>query len=263
MNEKEIVSENEKEIVPGNEEKLVPGKDNSLIDAVRELKWKEFTLRVEHYKHYLNIALQVNAFFYVTTGAVLGVYLKYSLELSKDYHLVYFLLLPILIGSVLRGVFIYGADLQKSAYESLDVVKKELDGYGFKMEQVYDARPLYLLFKVFGWIFFLVAFALIPIPLITWTASFWDLVVFIFLSALIMYGGYRLPALAHNWEKLADADDSETSFPSLLMKTYVSLSGEIAPAPQEGNKTEALGESQIENSNRESENKAQAKLPTN
>ena len=37
----------------------------------RELKSKELEMRIEHYKHYITIALQANVFYYVTPAAFL------------------------------------------------------------------------------------------------------------------------------------------------------------------------------------------------
>ena len=50
-------------------------KDSERKDEVNFL-WEEFKIRVETYKSYLNIALQANVFFYVTTGGVLAFYLN-------------------------------------------------------------------------------------------------------------------------------------------------------------------------------------------
>ena len=90
----------------------------------RGLKIKELEIRISHYKYYITAALQANVFFYVTTGGVIAYYLKYTHE-AKIPHLEFFLLLPILLGSVLGGVFFYGAWLQATAVEHINDVRDE------------------------------------------------------------------------------------------------------------------------------------------
>lgn len=68
---------------------------------MEDYRWKEFEIRVEAYRYYLNIALQTNVFFYAITGVVLGFYLN---KTTNEY-LVYALLLPIIIAAVLGGFF--------------------------------------------------------------------------------------------------------------------------------------------------------------
>ena len=59
--------------------------DNKSIEPEeeRKLKSKELQMRVEHYKHYIMIALQANVFYYVTTGGVLAFYLKSKYRTKK------------------------------------------------------------------------------------------------------------------------------------------------------------------------------------
>ena len=39
---------------------------------MEDFRLKEFEMRVEAYRYYLNIALQTNVFFYAITGVILG-----------------------------------------------------------------------------------------------------------------------------------------------------------------------------------------------
>lgn len=164
-------------------------------DIEREIKWKEYTLRVEHYRYYLTLALQVNAFFYLTTGVVFGYYLNNSPQSA-----LFFLLLPILIGSVFGGIFIYGSKLQKKASISIEKLRNELAGYKFalKTEEFFDVRTIHMLFLIFGCIFLLVVIALILLPLITKPASR-ELCIFVPLACLILLAGISLPFVAHMW----------------------------------------------------------------
>jgi len=174
-------------------------------DFKRNLKWEEFKLRVEHNKYFLNIALQVNVFFYLTTGGVLGFFLKDSTQQSQDNHLVFFLLLPILIGAVLGGIFVYGAKLQKNASEKTEELRVELkNDFSLEIKELPDVQPLHLLFLIFGYIFFLVVAALILVPIIIgFVIISRDFIIFSVMAVLILCAGANLPWIASKKESKA------------------------------------------------------------
>lgn len=181
----------------------------------RELKSKELEMRVEHYKHYITIALQANAFYYVTTGGVLGFYLKYTFESLPIPNLEFFLLLPILFGSVLGGIFFYGAELQVKAVENLDDVRDELrNRLGLSVKRFYDAHLLVILLNIFSVIFFLVVAALLILPLLSgriyWSEKLQTLVTstnpltmwfFYLVAVIILIGGFLIPRIARRLER--------------------------------------------------------------
>lgn len=148
-------------------------------NAERRLKWNELAIRIEHYKYYLGRALHVTAFFYAITGGVLGFYLKdlgkdpvEAAKYHQDYHLEYFRLLPILIGSVLGGVLIHGARLQERAVDSMEHIRNELrERLGLDVEELYDAHLLNILLRLLGYIYFFVASLLVLVPLLTLSPS--------------------------------------------------------------------------------------------
>ncbi len=142
-------------------ENLESSKDSER-NSVSNFLLDEFKIRVETYKNYLNLALQANVFFYVTTGAVLGFYLNNTTKQSP--FLEFFLLLPILIGAVLGGIFIYAAKLQKKASTIIEKIRSESNEKGFRIAELPDINLLYLLLVIFGCIFFLVAISLIVVP---------------------------------------------------------------------------------------------------
>lgn len=177
-------------------------------DIKRELKWKELAIRIEHYKYYLNIALSVNGFFYVITGGVLGFYLKNPPE-SAAHPLEYVLLLPILIGAVFGGVFIYGARLQEKAIDSMEGIREEMsEKLGLDIQELQDAHLLNILLRIFGYIFFFVGVALLLVPfkfaansteklmLFSRFETPSDLIPFLTLAILILIGGGFLPIIA-------------------------------------------------------------------
>ncbi len=89
------------------------------------LKFEELKIRIEHYKYYLKLALEANAFFYVITGGILGFYLRQP----ANTHLEFFLLLPMLIGAVLGGIFNHGAQLQRYSSRRRSAREGAAQGY--------------------------------------------------------------------------------------------------------------------------------------
>lgn len=130
-----------------------------------DFRWKEFEMRVEAYRYYLNIALQTNVFFYAITGVVLGFYLN---KTTNEY-LVYALLLPILIAGILGGVFIYAADLQKKAADTIEDIRREMrneisDEKKVTIKEIPHLELLYILLLIFGRVFIIIGVALIITP---------------------------------------------------------------------------------------------------
>ena len=122
----------------------------------------ELKLRIDAYQKYINTALQVNAFYYAITGAVLGFYLN-----KPDGRAVYFLLLPIFIGAVLGGIFLYAARLQKGASKKINDITNKINEElypGMEIKTFDDVDLLRLLLLIFAYIFFIVCIALTLMP---------------------------------------------------------------------------------------------------
>lgn len=181
-------------------------------DIKRELKWKELAIRIEHYKYYLTIALEVTAFFYVITGGVLGFYLKNPAE-SVKHPLEYVLLLPILMGAVFGGIFIYGARLQEKAILSMENIRSELrERLGLDIQELHDAHLLNILLRIFGYIYFIVGIALLLVPFkfaITSSANITpfsklvipkDLIAFSISAIAVLICGGALPIIARGFD---------------------------------------------------------------
>lgn len=136
---------------------MMRNKEDSKRGVVPHYKYKEFDLRIQAFRYYLGIALRVNVFYYFTSGVVLGFYVN-----QKDAnYLEYFLLLPIFMGAVLGGIFIYAAKLQKGAADIIETIKGELE---LDIKDIPDIDLLYILLRMFGWIFFVVGAGLIAVP---------------------------------------------------------------------------------------------------
>lgn len=196
----------------------------------RRLKWNELALRIEHYKYYLTRALHVTIFFYAITGGVLGFYLRgpaafqisqppspnsapspssakspnpveielrMQTEREVQYRLQmeFFLLLPILMGSVLGGVFLYGARLQEDAVDTMEHLREDLrERLGLEVGELYDAQLLNILLRIFGYIYFCVAILLVFLPRILNRA--WPSGIFKVLAGGVFFTGLFLPLIA-------------------------------------------------------------------
>ena len=118
----------------------------------RELLWRQYNLNIDLYKFYLDIALKVNAFFYVITGGILTFYFANSNERLIQYSL----LLPIILSIAFGGVFIYGSILLSITREDIFSIRDKLN-----LETAPDVHVLAVLLRVFAIIFFVVAASMI------------------------------------------------------------------------------------------------------
>ena len=174
---------------------------------MEDFRLKEFEMRVEAFRYYLNIALQTNVFFYAITGVILGFYLN---KATNEY-LVYALLLPILIAGILGGIFIYAADLQRKAADIIEDLRRELRNEGSDEKRVIikdmpDLELLYILLTIFGRVFFLIGLALVvtpflnvaPFPWWEWPPKYLTIFMFLGLGTLI---GARCGTYSFAWKR--------------------------------------------------------------
>ena len=165
--------------------------DIALKDAL-EFKWKEYTLYIDHYKYYLDICLRTNFFFYAITGGVIGFYLRSNNPGTTKY----FLLLPILIGTTLSGMFIYGGYLWRKAYINVEVIRRNLKS-SLGIELIPDVHLLFLYLLMFGLIFFLVGVSLALLPYVSGDSS-WK---YLGLAVPLALLGLSIPICAPNINK--------------------------------------------------------------
>jgi len=77
--------------------------------ADRDFLWKQLEMHVALYRHYLELVLKFNAFYYAATGALLSFYLT-----RPDRHLLkYALIFLLLMSVVLAGFFTYAGMRQR------------------------------------------------------------------------------------------------------------------------------------------------------
>jgi len=139
--------------------KLLEAKVRLSLEDVVKFKLDELKVRIDAYQKYVTITLQVTVFYYATTGAVVGFYLN-----KNNILFAYFLWLPILIGALLGGIFIYGASLQKEASDIIKKIRNDLNRAELGIEEIPDIHFLRLLLLISGIMYFIIGAALIVLP---------------------------------------------------------------------------------------------------
>ena len=71
----------------------------------KDLLWKQYELHVDLYKHYLELTLKFNIFYYAATGAILSFFFSKSEIVLLRYSLLFPMAMSVMFGSL----FIYGA----------------------------------------------------------------------------------------------------------------------------------------------------------
>jgi len=79
-------------------------------EAIREILLKQYQTHIDLYKHYLDLSLKVNIFYYAVTGAILSFYFTnpYNSNIIR-----YSLLLPFLMSLLFAAIFIYSSNILK------------------------------------------------------------------------------------------------------------------------------------------------------
>ena len=117
----------------------------------REEVWKQLSLHVDLYRHYLDLTLKFNAFYYALTGAIVSFYLSRT----QPGVLRFSLLLPIVLGYSLAVICAWGAFLNLNTRRFFIFASQQL-GFGVWPE----IRVLSVILWVSAVVFFLVATAL-------------------------------------------------------------------------------------------------------
>ncbi|MGO8854774.1 MAG: hypothetical protein ACLQO1_03560 [Steroidobacteraceae bacterium] len=88
----------------------------------QELLWRQFELHVGLYKDYLNLTLKINAAFYAITGAIVSYVLAHRAnDISKAA-----LFIPIVLGSGLTLLFLYGSIMLRHTRNEMISIRDEL-----------------------------------------------------------------------------------------------------------------------------------------
>lgn len=77
------------------------------MEEGRELLWRQYSMAIDLFKHYLKLAVEFNVFFYAITGGVVSYYLAHNTASLMHYAL----LLPFAMSILFGLFFIYGAHL--------------------------------------------------------------------------------------------------------------------------------------------------------
>jgi hypothetical protein len=88
-----------------------------------DLLWKQYELETGLYKHYLELILKFNTFYYAVTGAIVSFYFtKADVPLAK-----YALLFPILMGIVFGVVFVFAVIALQISRETVFNIRDKLN----------------------------------------------------------------------------------------------------------------------------------------
>ena len=128
------------------------------MDAnAQEDLWRQYQLHADLYRHYLEIILKFNVFFYAGAGAIASFCLSRP---SPGGPTRYALLLPALLGFGLAVVCIYGAVLNENAQTEIIRIVGAL---GHRMWP--EVRVLGVLLALSGFLFLVTAVALATVVL--------------------------------------------------------------------------------------------------
>lgn len=110
-----------------------------LSDSERDVLWKQYQLHVDLYKHYLELVLKFNVFYYAATGALPSFYFsKSEVPLIK-----YSLLFPVAMSVGFGILFIYGAVILKISRQDIFDLRDKL-----ALETAPDVRVLAVLLYI-------------------------------------------------------------------------------------------------------------------
>ena len=88
----------------------------------KELLWKQYSLHVDLYKHYLDMVLKFNVFYYAATGAILSFFFSKT-EVSQ---IKYSLLFPIIMSLCFAILFLYGTVQLRISRQDLFALRDKL-----------------------------------------------------------------------------------------------------------------------------------------
>jgi hypothetical protein len=121
-------------------------RDNKLLE--------QYKICIELFKHYLDLAIKFNLFYYAITGGILSFYFA---NRSSSY-IQYILCFPILVSIIFSGFFLYGAKLVRNLQEEIKNIAIEL-----KFNVYPEAKVLYYLLNIFAILFLFVSCVLISL----------------------------------------------------------------------------------------------------
>jgi hypothetical protein len=119
--------------------------------------WKQYQLHVDVYKHYLDLTLKFNVFYYAVTGAILSFYFSRS-----DVSLIrYSLLFPVLM-SIRFGLFsLYAASLIKVPRQEIFAIRDALG-----LHTAPEVKAFAVLLRLSATLFLFVALCLLALLVI-------------------------------------------------------------------------------------------------
>ena len=97
--------------------------NNNQNNLSQDLLWKQYQMYIDLYKHYLELVIKFNIFYYVVTGGIISFYFsKLNIPLIK-----YSLLFPFLMSICFSIIFIYGAYINGVTREDVFNIRDQLN----------------------------------------------------------------------------------------------------------------------------------------
>lgn len=119
-----------------------------------DLLWKQYELHVDLYKHYLELSLKFNLFYYAVTGGILSFYFSNTSDFGVPRYLL--LVFPVLLSLGFGAFFIYAASLVKVTREEIKALGKALGFLTFP-----EIRVLAIILRLSGIMFIVVALCMV------------------------------------------------------------------------------------------------------
>jgi len=117
-----------------------------------ELLFEHYKIHIELYKHYLELLIKFNLFYYAITGAILSFYFSNH----TIYFIQYALLFPVIMSLVFSFFFFYASTKAKNSRKEIVDIAIELELKTFP-----ELNVLVILLKLFAVLFILISIMLI------------------------------------------------------------------------------------------------------
>lgn len=120
------------------------------MDRIK-LIFEHYKIHIDLYKHYLELLIKFNLFYYAITGAILSFYFA-----NKTIIFIKFVLLfPLIMSLIFSGFFFYASDKAKNSREEIVDIAKALNLKVFP-----EFNILVILLKLFSILFIIISILL-------------------------------------------------------------------------------------------------------
>ena len=122
-----------------------------------ELLWKRYQLGIDLYKHYFDLLVKSNAFYYAVTAGVVTLYFSSNSPKTVKYCLLF----PISMSLILALFYLYGAGMVHTLQKELSTIAGDL-----RLRAFVDVRFLRYSLEISGLLCCLVAIGLLVLMVV-------------------------------------------------------------------------------------------------